>query len=82
MSNMTSYNRRLLRLIAGATWKDGLRSEEVAKRCGMETLNVLLRRKRLDLYGHVRRRGQEEPLGKILELQVTGRHPRGSPKKS
>ena len=47
----------------------------------METLDALLRRRKLRWFGHVRRRGQEEPLGRILELEVTGRL-RGRPKES
>ena len=82
LSILTSCDRRMLRYMAGVTWRDRLRSEEVAERCGVETLDVLLRRRRLRWFGHVKRRGQEEPLGRILELEVDGRRPRGRPKKS
>ena len=81
-SILTSCDRRMLRYMAGVTWRDGLRSEEVAERCGVETLDVLLRRRRLRWFGHVKRRGQEEPLGRILDLEVDGRRPRGRPRKS
>ena len=81
-SILTSCDRRLLRYMAGVTWEDGIRSEEVAERCGVEPLDVLLRRRRLRWFGHVKRRGQEEPLGRILGMEVTGRRPRGRPKKS
>ena len=63
-------------------WEDSLRSEEVSERCGVETLDVLLRQRMLQWFGHVQRSGQEEPLGRILELKVTGRRPGGRPKKS
>ena len=79
---LTSCDRRMLRYMAGVTWRDRLRSEEVAERCGVDTLDVLLRRRRLRWFGHVKRRGQEEPLSKIMELEVDGRRPRGCPKKS
>ena len=68
--------------MTGVTWEDGLRSEEVAERCGVETLDVLLRRRRLPWFDHVKRRGQEESLSRILELEGTGSCPRGRPKKS
>ena len=45
-------------------------------------MDVLLRRRRLRWFGHVRRRDQEEPLGRILGLEVAGRRPRGRPRKS
>ena len=39
--------------MAGVTCRDGLKSEEVAERCGVETLDVLLRRIKLRWFGHV-----------------------------
>ena len=68
--------------MAGVTWEDGLRSAEVVERCGVETLDVLLRRKMLRWLGHVKRRGEGEVPGRVLELASTGRQPRGRPKKS
>ena len=44
--------------MTGVTWEDGLRSEEVAERCGVETLDVLLRRRRLRWFAHVKRNRQ------------------------
>ena len=35
-SILTSCDRRMMRYMAGVTWRDGLRSEEVAERCGLE----------------------------------------------
>ena len=49
----------------------------------METLDVVLRRRRrLRCFGHGKRRGQEEPLGRIMELEVDGRRQRGRPRKN
>ena len=64
------------------SWEDGLRSYEVAEGCGVETLDMLLKPRRLRWFDHVKRRGQEEPLGRILELKVTGKLPWGHPEKS
>ena len=38
---LTSCDRRMLRYMAGVTWRDGLRSGEVAEGCGVETLDVV-----------------------------------------
>ena len=46
-SILTSFGRRMLRYIDDVTLEDGLRSEVVAERCGVETLDGLLRRRRL-----------------------------------
>ena len=44
-------------------------------------MDVLLRRRRLRWFGYVKRRGQEEPLCRIFELEVIERQPQGRPKK-
>ena len=49
-------DRRMLRYMAGVTWRDDIRSVEVARRCGVEELDVVLRRRRLRWFGHVKRR--------------------------
>ena len=80
-SILTSYYRKTLGYMASVTWEEGIRSEGVAERCGVDTMDVLLRRKRLQWVGIVKRKGQEEPLCRILELKGTESHPRGRPKK-
>ena len=46
-SIVTSCDIGMLRYIVGLTWEDGLKSKEVVERCEVETLDVLLRRRRL-----------------------------------
>ena len=41
-----------------------------------------MRRRRLRWYGHVRRRDEQEPLCRIMELTVEGKRTPGRPKKS
>ena len=79
---LTGCDRRLLRYMAGITWRDHVSSAEVADRCGVELLEGVLRRRRLRWYGHVARRDIEEPLGNILNFEAPGRRPPGRPKKS
>ena len=55
------------------SWRDELRSMGVARRCGVEELEDLLRRWRLRWFGHVERRTWEEPLGRIMDFVVDGR---------
>ena len=38
-------------------------------------LGVLLRRRRLQWYGHVKKRGEGEPLREIMDLAVGGMRP-------
>ena len=79
---LTSCDRRMLRYMAGVAWQDRVRSEEVARRCGVEVLENVLRRRRLRWFGHVKRRDEEDPLKRVGELVVEGRRPPGRPRKS
>ena len=42
---------------------------------------MMLRRKRLCWFGHVKRRDADDPLTRIQEVVVPGRRPRGRPRK-
>ena len=68
--------------IASVTLENFLRSDVVEERYGLKTLDVLLRRRRLQWFGNEKRKGQEEILGRILELEVTASRPRGRSKRS
>ena len=79
---LTSCDRRMLRYMAGVAWQDRLSSGEVASRCGVDLVEDVLRRRRLRWYGHVKRRDENDPLSRALNLTVDGRRPPGRPKKS
>ncbi len=73
---------RMLRYLMGIRWQDGLSNEEVVRRSGLESLEVLLRRNRLRWFGHVRRREEGHILRQALHFEVEGRRPPGRPKKT
>ena len=54
--------------MAGVTWKDRVRSAEVARRCGVRELGDVLRVRRLGWFGHVVRREETEILGKTQHV--------------
>ena len=81
-NGLRSCDRRMLRIMAGVTWKDGISSKEVADRSGVKELAVILREQRLRWYEHVVRRTEEEPLYRVNEVEVDGRIPRDRPKKT
>ena len=56
---LLSCDRRMLRYMAGVTWRDRVRSVEAARRCGVRELGDVLRVRRLGWFGHVVRRGGE-----------------------
>jgi hypothetical protein len=71
----------MLRYMAGVRWQDIVISGEMASRCGVEQLDVELRR-RLRWFGHVARTEEGSVLRLADELQVRGRRPPGRPRKT
>ena len=69
---LLSCDRRKLRYMAGVTWRDRVRSAEVARRCGVRELWDVLRVRRLGWFGHVVRRGETEILGKTQRVVARG----------
>ena len=81
-NGLRSCDRRMPRIIAGVTWRDGISSKEVADWSGVKEFAVILRERRLRWYGHVVRRTEEDPLYRVNEVEVDGRKLRGRPKKT
>ena len=72
---------RMLRWIRGKTRKDHVRNQiipEDAKVCQMSTF---LRQKRLNLYGHIRRREEDNLSIQIMDMVVPGKRRRGRPRR-
>ena len=79
---MLRADRRMLRCMAGVRLRDGVGSAEVLERCGTECITMQMHRRRLRWFGHVVRRGEEEPIGKAYRMEIPGRQPRGRPRKT
>jgi len=77
---MRKCDRRMLRYMTGVKWQDGVSSEEVAERCGLEDIQERIRQGRLQWFGHVRREGEEGVLRMVEKMQVTGNRLPGRPK--
>ena len=77
-----SCDRRFLRYMAGVRLSDRTPSEEIGRWCGLEQLDIEIRRRRLRWFGHVKRREVGDCLGDVLRMEVSGSRPRGRPKKS
>ena len=75
-------DRRIMRYMAGVSLRDRVRSEEVARRCGMDEVEAVMRERRLRWFGHVRRREEDNPVRRVMDLEVNGRRPPGRPKKT
>ena len=81
-SIVTGCDRRILRYMAGVSLRDRVRSEEVARRCGVDEVEMVMRKRRLRWFGHVRRREENDPIRRVVDLEVVGRRPRDRPKKT
>lgn len=73
-------DQRMLRYMAGIIWRDEVSSEEVA-RWGMREPSAELRVRRLSLFGHVKRRGDEE-VGRAIGMEVQRCWSPGRPRKT
>ena len=79
---VTSCDRRILRYMAGVSLRDRFRSEEAARRCAVDAVETVMRERRLRWFGHVRRREEEDPVRRVMDLEVEGRRPPGRPRKT
>ena len=63
--------------MAKVTWRDRLSSAEVATKCGLKEIDILLRKARLRWSGHVERREEDEALARIGRVEVPGQRSSG-----
>ena len=75
-------DRRMLRRLCGVTLRDRISSDEVLGRCGLESVLLRIRKKRMAWFGHVYRRDESDPLCRVKNVEAQGRRPRGRPKKT
>ena len=72
---------RILRYIHNISWEDHVTNDSIREMAKLEAIAVSMRRRRLQWFGHVRRRGREEDIRMVAEMRVQGRRKRGRPKK-
>ena len=66
----------------GVKLKDGLPSEELRERLGIDVIALVLQQNRLHWYGHVLRKEDDDWVKKCMEYEVEGPRPRGRPKRT
>ena len=81
-SLLQACDRRMLRCLCGITLRDRISSDEVLRRCGLESILLRIRKMRMAWFGHVYRRDGDDPVCKVREVEAPGRRPRGRPKKT
>ena len=75
-------DRRFLRYTASVWLSDRISSEKIGRWCGLEQLDIEIRRRRLRSLGHVKRREVGDCYGDVLRIEVPGSRPRERRKKS
>ena len=55
-------------------------NEEILEEAKMEAIATVMRRRRLEWFGHVKRRGETENIRAVAEMKMEGKRPRGRPK--
>ena len=68
---------RMLRWIRGKTRKDHVRNQIIQEDSKVCQMSTLLRRKRLNWYGHISRREEDNLSRKIMDMVVPGKRRQG-----
>ena len=71
---------RMLRYIQGISLEEHLRNEEIREKAGIEAISIVMRKRRLQWYGHVCRRKESDDIKKVTNVKVNGKRGRGRPK--
>ena len=70
-------------MICGVFLSDRVPSKEILRRCGLDDILLVIRKRRLAWFGHIYRREEEDnPLRRIMHIEAPGHRPRGIPKKT
>ncbi len=70
VEKISSSDQRMLRHMAHVQWEDRVSTKEVS--CGVKDIIEVLRRSRLRLYGHVKRREDDYVLRRASDMEVEG----------
>jgi len=71
---LESFHLRWLRRILGIKWSDFITDAEVCTRSGLQSIQSIVRRRRLSLFGHVARMPDNVPAKAVLHVACNIRH--------
>ena len=55
------------------------RNEEILEEAKVEHIVTVMRRRRLEWFGHVKRRNETDNIRAVVEMKMEGKRPRGRP---
>ena len=70
----------MVRWAMGVSLLEHRRNEEILEEARVEPIATVMRRRRLEWFGHVKRRGETENIRAVAEMKMEGTRPRGRPK--
>ena len=79
-NGISATEMRMIRHIHNIRWEDHVTNDSIREMGKLEAISVSMRRRRLQWFGHVRKRDREEDI-RMAEMRVQGRRKRGRPKK-
>ena len=71
---------RMLRRIKGVTLRDKVKSVDIRKELGVNSIQDKVREMRLRWYGHMQRMEESNEERAVIDLRVPGNRPRGRPR--
>ena len=77
---MATTEMGMVRWAMGVSLLEHRRNEEILEEAKVEAIATVMRRRRLEWLGHVKRRGETENTLAVAEMKLEGKRPRGRPK--
>jgi len=72
----------MVRWMCGVKVKDRFPSKELRQKIGLDDMNSVLQRNRLQWYGHVLQKEDNDWVKKCMEYEMEGARPRGRPRRT
>ena len=76
---MATTEMRMVRWAMGVSLLEHRRNEEILEEAKVEQIATVMRRRRLEWFGHVKRRDKTENIRAVVEMKMEGKRPRGRP---
>ena len=77
---MATTEMRMVRWAMGVSLLEHRRNEEILEEAKVEQIATVMRRRRLEWFGHVKRRDETENNRAVVDMKMEGKRPRGRPK--
>ena len=80
MDKVGSCEMRMLRYCMGISLEEHRRNEDITSEAKIMPIRDVMRKRRLEWFGHVSRRERDEDIRRVYEMRVEGSRGRGRPK--